>query len=90
MVPHTIVLEPKLVVHDIYMGSWFFGRPAVEELRRDLRAVLQRSRPDWDLAEPRLREAWARGEKSIFHPYGKSYAQVFAEQERDDIGARLR
>jgi peroxiredoxin len=81
MVPHTIVLEPDLVVHKIYMGYWFFGRPTVEELRHDLRTVLQKCRPDWDLAEPGLREAWARGEKSRFHPYGKSYAQVFAEQE---------
>jgi peroxiredoxin len=81
MIPHTVVLEPNLVVHKIYMGYWFFGRPTVEELRRDLRTVSQKCRPDWDLAEPGLREAWARGEKSHFYPYGKSYAQVFAKQE---------
>src|ERR1700730_8824105 len=75
MIPHTIVTEPGLVVFKVYMGYWFFGRPTVEELRRDLRTVVQKCRPDWDLAEPRLREAWARGEKSHFHPYGKSYAQ---------------
>ena len=30
MIPHTIVLEPGLIVHKIYNGYWFFGRPTVE------------------------------------------------------------
>ncbi len=81
MVPHTIVLEPGLVVHKLYMGYWFFGRPTVEELRQDLRSVTRKCRPDWDLSDPQVREAWARGEKARFHPYGKSYADVFKEQE---------
>ncbi len=83
MVPHTVVLEPGLVVHKIYVGYWFFGRPTVEELRRDLREVLQKCRPDWDLADPELRAAWARGEKARFYPYGKSYAQVFADADQE-------
>ena len=49
MIPHTLVLEPGLRVYKIYSGYWFFGRPTVEELRLDLRAVLQRCRPDWDI-----------------------------------------
>ena len=81
MIPHTIVLEPGLVVYKIYNGYWFFGRPTIEELRADLRAVLKKCRPDWDLADTELKAAWARGEKDRFYPYGKSYAKVFAEQE---------
>jgi peroxiredoxin len=81
MIPHTIVLEPGLVVYKIYNGYWFFGRPTIEELRADLRAVLKKCRPDWDLADAELKAAWARGEKARFYPYGKSYAQVFGEQE---------
>jgi peroxiredoxin len=81
MIPHTIVLEPGLVVHKIYNGYWFFGRPTVEELRHELRAVLMKCRPDWDLTAPEIRAAWARGDKNRFYPYGKTYAQVFAEQE---------
>ena len=79
MVPHTIVLEPNLVVHKIYMGYWFFGRPTVEELRLDLRAVTQKCRTDWDLSRPELREAWTAGDKARFYPYGKTRAQVLAE-----------
>jgi len=79
MIPHTIVLEPGLVVHKVYNGYWFFGRPTVEELRQDLRTVLQKCRPDWDITTPELRAAWERGEKQRFYPYGKTYAQVFAE-----------
>src|ERR1700723_2415174 len=41
MIPHVIVLEPGLVIHKIYNGYWFFGRPTMEELRQDLRAVLK-------------------------------------------------
>ena len=80
MIPHTLVLEPGLRVHKIYNGYWFFGRPTIEELRQDLRAVLIKCRPDWDLTAPEVRAAWARGEKNRFYPYGKTYAQVFAEQ----------
>jgi hypothetical protein len=28
-------------------GYWFFGRPTLEDLRQDLRAVLKKCRPDW-------------------------------------------
>jgi peroxiredoxin len=81
MIPHTIVLEPGLVVFKIYNGYWYFGRPTIEELRQDLRAVTKKCRPDWDITTPEQRAAWARGEKDRFYPYGKSYAKVFADQE---------
>jgi peroxiredoxin len=72
MIPHTLVLEPGLVVYKIYMGYWFFGRPTLEELRQDLRAVLKKCRPDWDITGAELRAAWNRGEKDRFYPYGKT------------------
>jgi peroxiredoxin len=79
MIPHTLVLEPGLVVFKVYVGYWFFGRPTVEELRLDLRAVLRRCRPDWDISGPELRAEWDRGEKGRFYPYGKSLAKVLAD-----------
>jgi peroxiredoxin len=81
MIPHTIVLEPGLVVYKIYNGYWFFGRPTNEELRQDLRAVTKKCRPDWDITSPEQKAAWARGEKHRFYPYGKTYAQTFGEQD---------
>ncbi len=81
MIPHTLVLEPGLRVYKVYNGYWFFGRPTVAELRLDLRAVLQRCRPDWDIDTPAQRAAWEKGDKAGFHPYGKTHAQVFAEQD---------
>ena len=81
MIPHTLVLEPGLRVYKVYNGYWFFGRPTVEELRLDLRAVLQRCRPDWDISSADLRTAYANGDKARFYPYGKTHAQVFAEQD---------
>jgi hypothetical protein len=81
MIPHTVVLEPGLVVFKIYNGYWYFGRPTIEELRHDLRSVLRKCRPDWDITQPELKAAWERGEKTRFFPYGKSYAEVLAKQE---------
>ena len=69
MVPHTIVLKPGLVVHRIYNGYWFWGRPSFAELWADLRAVSSEVRPDWDLAAPGLRERWDAGERGIFHGF---------------------
>jgi peroxiredoxin len=81
MIPHTLVLEPGLRVFKVYNGYWFFGRPTVEELRLDLRAVLQRCRPDWDISSPEQRAAWDKGDKAKFFPYGKTLAQAVADQE---------
>jgi peroxiredoxin len=80
MIPHTLVLEPGLRVYKIYNGYWFFGRPTVEELRLDLRAVLRRCRPDWDIGTAEQRAAWGNGDKTLFYPYGRTLAQVLAEQ----------
>lgn len=80
MIPHTLVLEPGLIIYRIYMGYWFFGRPTVEELRLDLRAVLKKCRPDWDITNPELKAAWDQGEKDRFYPYGKTMLQTLAEQ----------
>jgi hypothetical protein len=69
------------VVFKIYLGYWYFGRPTIEELRQDLRAVSRKYRPDWEITSPEMKAAWSRGEKDRFYPYGKSYATVFGEQE---------
>ena len=81
MIPHVIVLEPGLVIYKIYNGYWFFGRPTLEELRQDLRAVLKKCRTDWDITTLELKEAWQQGRKDLFYPYGKTYAQILAEQD---------
>jgi hypothetical protein len=66
MVPHTFVLAPGLEISAIYNGYWYWGRPTVEELHRDLREVMRNLRPDFDLGAPGLREAWDRGEREQF------------------------
>jgi peroxiredoxin len=67
MIPHTFVLKPGLVIHSIYNGYWFWGRPSVDDLRHDLRAATREIRPDWDLSTPGLRDAWNAGDHSPFH-----------------------
>jgi peroxiredoxin len=71
MIPHTLVLKPGLVIHSIYNGYWFWGRPSIVDLWRDLRAVSSEIRPDWDLSKPGLREAWNAGDLSPFHGWNK-------------------
>jgi peroxiredoxin len=73
MVPHTLVLKPGLVIHSVYNGYWYWGRPSIEDLRRDLREATREIRQDWDPAAPGLREAWEAGDHSSF----------FSEEELD-------
>jgi len=44
--PFTFVLRPDLSIHRIYDGWFFVGRPTLEELRRDLREIME-SRKDY-------------------------------------------
>jgi cold shock CspA family protein/peroxiredoxin len=41
--PFTFVLRPDLRVHRVYDGWYFVGRPTLEELRQDLRAIMEQS-----------------------------------------------
>ena len=78
MIPHTIVLKPGLVVHSIYNGYWFWGRPSADDLWRDLRAASSEIRPDWDLAKPGLRDEWDAGNCSLFHGWEDERPEAMA------------
>ena len=58
MIPHTLVLKPGLVVHSIYNGYWFWGRPSIADLSRSLHAARARSAPTGISSAPGLR--WRR------------------------------
>ena len=47
--PAVFTLDPGLRVHAAYDGYWFWGRATLEEIRRDMRAITQAIRPDWQL-----------------------------------------
>jgi len=83
LIPHTLVLKPHLVVHKIYNGYWFWGRPSVYDLWQDLRDVSSEIRPDWDLSKPGLREAWEAGDLSHFHGWDKRDPEKLAQLMRD-------
>ena len=42
----------SIEIHRTYNGYWFWGRPTAEELRRDLREISMRIRPDWEPPPP--------------------------------------
>ncbi len=39
--PYTFVLRPDLTIHRIYDDWFFVGRPTLEELRHDLRTIME-------------------------------------------------
>lgn len=75
MIPHTLVLKPGLVVHSIYNGYWFWGRPSTLDLWHDLREVTREIRPDWDLTSPGLRERWDAGDRTPFYGFSDPVVQ---------------
>jgi peroxiredoxin len=79
MIPHTLVLKPGLIVHSVYNGYWFWGRPSPYDLWRDLAAATREIRPDWDLSTPGLREAWDSGDHSAFHGWDRRAAAAGAQ-----------
>lgn len=46
--PTAFTLYPDLRIHGAYNGYWFWGRPTMEELRQDLRAITMAIRSDWE------------------------------------------
>ena len=92
MIPHTLVLKPGLVIHSIYNGYWFWGRPTVVDLWHDLRDVTREIRPDWDLSTPGCARRGNAGDFSPFHWLGNRSAG--AEESRalpdDEAGASNR
>src|SRR5215218_2916113 len=71
MIPHTLVLKPGLVIHSVYNGYWFWGRPSIVDLWGDLREVGSEVLPAWELSTPGLREAWEADDWSHFHGWNK-------------------
>ena len=46
-IPYSFVLDPGRRIFKIYNGWWYLGRPTVEELRMDLRALMAQRRDWW-------------------------------------------
>jgi peroxiredoxin len=53
-IPYTFSLAPDLTIHRIYNGWWYVGRPTLEELRQDLRHIMQACRQDYEYDGPPL------------------------------------
>ena len=45
--PAAFSLLPDLTIHSAYNGYWYWGRPTMEDLRRDMREISRTLRPDW-------------------------------------------
>ena len=45
-IPYTFIVDRERTIYKVYNGWWYVGRPTVEEIRMDLRALMSR-RKDW-------------------------------------------
>ncbi len=45
--PAAFSLRPDLTIHAAYNGYWYWGRPTLEDLRRDMREITRTIRSDW-------------------------------------------
>jgi peroxiredoxin len=60
-IPYTFVLDAERMIFKIYNGWWYLGRPTVEELRMDLRALMSQRRDWWyDTTPPPYAQAGKR------------------------------
>ncbi|HXH82754.1 MAG TPA: hypothetical protein VNN07_07480 [Candidatus Tectomicrobia bacterium] len=50
--PYTFSLAPDLRIHAVYNGWWYVGRPTLEKLRQDLRALMRACRNDHEYRPP--------------------------------------
>jgi len=46
--PTAFTLLPDLEIHRRYYGDWYWGRPTMEELRQDMRAISALVRPGFE------------------------------------------
>ena len=51
-VPAVVVTGPDLRIHALYNGYWYWGRPTVDELVKNLRDLSRALRPDWEAPTP--------------------------------------
>jgi peroxiredoxin len=47
--PAAFSLLPDLTIHNAYDGYWYWGRPTMEDLRRDMREITCAIRTDWNV-----------------------------------------
>jgi peroxiredoxin len=57
-VPHTVVLEPGLVIFKVYVGFWFAGRPSAYDLWSDVRELRAKVDYNFDPLLPEARTRW--------------------------------
>ncbi len=46
--PSAFTLHPDLTIHRRYDGNWYWGRPTMEDLRQDMRAISRSLRADFE------------------------------------------
>ena len=79
MIPHTLVLKPGLVIHSVYNGYWFWGRPSFYDLWHDLRAATSRDPPGLGSEHPGAPRSLGRGRLLEVSRLGPAVPRVDAD-----------
>jgi hypothetical protein len=88
LIPQVIVLEPGLVIYKIYNGYWFRGRPTVEELRQDLRAVSKKCRPTGTSPHPNSKRRGSKAARNSSIRTEKPMSKLSASRTRTSDRSR--
>ena len=51
-VPAVVVIGPDRRIHSLYNGYWYWGRPTLDELVKNLREISRALRQDWEAPTP--------------------------------------
>ena len=70
-IPYTFSLMPDLTVHSFYCGYWYVGRPTLDELRMDLRAMMKKVRSRLRSSSVRVRSPSPKSSLKGTHQAGK-------------------
>jgi hypothetical protein len=85
-IPYAFLLEPGLMIYKIYNGYWFWGRPTVEDLRHDFRAISAKCRPDWDPQAPGVQPVWEAARAAGERLAPDEFRQRIADWRREHGG----
>ena len=96
MIPHTLVLKPGLVIHSVYNGYWFWGRPSFYE-RGSVAIMEHETRPREERARPLHWRICSVSERTARHAVGsfvglllsQTYGGVFPDKRRMTPSRRI-
>jgi peroxiredoxin len=75
MIPHTVLLAPRLQIHRVWNGHYHWGRPSTCELHDALCEVLPERRQDWGCDAGSVHRYGAHAIDPLLHERADAYGR---------------